>query len=88
MQTGREKIVEKACLIALARKSYQRQEAEASLDELAELTISAGGEIADRIIQIRPPDSKYYIGKGMVSKIKEDTFEISLPDSTEIISLP
>jgi GTP-binding protein HflX len=71
MQNTREAIVEKAILVALARKSTLRNETKESLAELAELTVSAGGKIVDSIIQVRNPDSKYYIGKGMVNKIRE-----------------
>lgn len=63
---------EKACLVGLARKSYYKKEVETSLQELAELTVSAGGDIAEKIIQVRTPDPKYYVGKGMVEKIKAD----------------
>jgi GTP-binding protein HflX len=72
MQNDWEKIDEKACLVALARKSYQKRRAEISLNELAELTVSAGGMITDKIVQVRTPDSKYYIGKGMVERLKDE----------------
>ncbi|MFH2035113.1 MAG: GTPase HflX, partial [Candidatus Zixiibacteriota bacterium] len=71
MQPEERNIAETAYLVALARLSYQRKEAEDSLDELAELTISAGGKVAGKVVQVRPPDPKFYIGKGMVEQLKE-----------------
>jgi len=67
----KEVILEKACLIGLAWKSTRKSDVESSLDELAELTVSAGGKVLDKVIQSRTPDSKYYIGKGMVEQLKE-----------------
>ncbi|RKX26271.1 MAG: GTPase HflX [Candidatus Zixiibacteriota bacterium] len=71
MKKTREIILEKACLIGLAWKSMRKSDVEASLAELAELTVSAGGEVADTVVQSRPPDPKYYIGKGMVERLRE-----------------
>jgi len=63
--------IEKACLVGLAKKSTNKNEVRQSLDELAELTESAGGTVTESIIQTRSPDPKYYIGKGFVQKLKE-----------------
>jgi len=63
--------IEKACLVGLAHKSTYRGMVESSVYELAELTRSAGGTVTDKIIQVRSPDPKYYIGRGMVQKIKD-----------------
>jgi len=71
MKKTKEIILEKACLIGLVWKNNRKSDVEASLDELAELTISAGGEVTDKIVQSRNPDPKYYIGKGMVERLKE-----------------
>jgi len=71
MKKAKEIILEKACLIGLAWKSMRKSDVEASLAELAELTVSAGGEVADTVVQSRPPDPKYYIGKGMVERLRE-----------------
>ncbi len=66
-----EKKVEKSILVGLARDSRQRDEVEASLDELAELAKSAGAKVISKHVQTRRPDPKYYIGKGYVEKLKE-----------------
>jgi GTP-binding protein HflX len=63
---------ERACLIALARSSLHKAESAASLDELEELTLSAGAAVQKKILQTRIPDPAYFIGRGMVDKIKED----------------
>ncbi len=71
MQKTEKDKVEKAVLVGLARKSNFRQAVEESLDELAELAISAGGHVEERFVQVRNPDPKFYIGKGMVEQIRE-----------------
>lgn len=58
--------------MGLARTSREKREVESSLDELAELTVSAGGSVADKVIQTRMPDPKYYVGKGLVQRLKEE----------------
>ncbi len=63
--------IEKAYLVGLARKSTDKTAVQESINELAELTRSAGGTITDSIIQTRTPDPRYYVGKGMVQMIKE-----------------
>jgi len=63
---------EKAYLLALAKTSLQKESVEASLDELAELTASAGAQVAKKVIQTRPPDPAFYIGKGLVERLKEE----------------
>nr|MCR4669457.1 GTPase HflX [Clostridia bacterium] len=46
--------------------------ADASLDELAELADTAGGEIVARMIQHLPhPDPVTYLGKGKVQELRE-----------------
>ncbi|MEW5922469.1 MAG: GTPase HflX [Candidatus Zixiibacteriota bacterium] len=71
MKETREIIVEKACLIGLAWGATRKEAVESSLNELAELTVSAGGKVLDKIVQVRNPDSKFYIGKGLVERLKE-----------------
>ncbi|MCP4703591.1 MAG: GTPase HflX [candidate division Zixibacteria bacterium] len=66
-----EKKIEKSILVGLAKDSRQRDEVEASLDELAELAKSAGAKVISKHVQTRRPDPKYYIGKGFVEKLKE-----------------
>lgn len=58
--------------MGLAKSSLYKEAAETSLDELAELAISAGAEITQKILQTRPPDPAFYIGRGLVSRIKEE----------------
>jgi len=70
-----EKPIEKACLVGLAKTSRERTEVNSSLDELAELTLSAGAKIDDSVVQVRRPDPKYYIGKGLMQKLKEEIAE-------------
>lgn len=62
---------EKAILIGLARDNRERNRVEESLEELAELAYSAGAIVEDKLLQARRPDPAYYIGKGMVSGLKE-----------------
>ena len=63
--------IEKACLVGLARISTDKGRVQESIIELGELARSAGGTIGDSIIQTRTPDPRYYIGKGLVQRIKE-----------------
>jgi GTP-binding protein HflX len=60
-------------------------EAEESLDELAELAVSAGAEIAERIIQTRAaPDAATFVGQGKVQEIaaavKSDAADVVIFD--------
>jgi len=72
MTAMRKNISEKACLIALARNSLEKPAADASLEELAELTRSAGGAVVKKVLQTRVPDAAFYIGRGLVDKLKEE----------------
>jgi len=68
--TGKQQ--ERAILVGFYRDSRQRQVEEESLEELAELTSSAGGEVADALIQERSkPDPAYLIGQGKVEEIRD-----------------
>jgi len=63
---------ERAILVGFYRDSRLRAAEEESLEELAELTTSAGGEVADALIQERPkPDPAYLIGQGKLDEIRE-----------------
>ncbi|MDH4155834.1 MAG: GTPase HflX [candidate division Zixibacteria bacterium] len=63
---------EKAILVGLARSSQERPLVERSLEELSQLTFSAGAEVLGRRIQVRPrPDPAFYIGRGLVAELKE-----------------
>jgi len=63
---------ERAILVGFYRDSRLRAVEEESLEELAELTTSAGGEVADTLIQERPkPDPAYLVGQGKLEEIRE-----------------
>ncbi len=63
---------ERAILVGFCRDSRLRAAEEESLEELAELTTSAGGEVADTLIQERPkPDPAYLVGQGKLEEIRE-----------------
>jgi GTP-binding protein HflX len=58
-------------LVGVARTPRQRWSKAEELEELAELTRTAGGEVIERIIQIRPqPDPATMIGRGKAQEIK------------------
>jgi len=58
-------------LIGLARRSIDKPIIEESLEELAELAYSAGAIVDDKVIQTRKPNPAFYVGKGMVERLKE-----------------
>ncbi|MFC1948755.1 GTPase HflX [Chloroflexota bacterium] len=61
---------EKALLVAVRRSSAQRQTRD-SLEELAQLAVSAGAEVVGKISQRLPVPSKtYYIGGGKLDELK------------------
>ncbi len=63
---------ERAILVGFYRDSRLRAAEEESLEELAELTTSAGGEVADALMQERAkPDPAYLIGQGKLEEIRE-----------------
>jgi len=63
---------ERAILVGFCRDSRLRKIEEESLEELAELTTSAGAEVADALIQERPnPDPAYLVGRGKLDEIRE-----------------
>lgn len=62
---------EKAVLVAVKTRDISDEQVNDHLDELEELTITAGGEAVLRIIQDRSYfDSAFYIGKGKAEEIK------------------
>ncbi|HUV31706.1 MAG TPA: GTPase HflX [Acidobacteriota bacterium] len=68
---------ERAILVGLARNSRKRSEVADSLQELALLTLSAGGTVAATRVQTRPrPDAAFYIGKGLVRELREQLEDI------------
>lgn len=63
---------EVALLIGLKRSHQPRWEAEESLEELAQLAVSAGAESAFRVLQERSvPDPRTLIGRGKAEDIRE-----------------
>lgn len=63
---------EVALLIGLKRPHQPRWEAEESLEELAQLAVSAGAESAFRVLQERSvPDPRTLIGRGKAEDIRE-----------------
>lgn len=66
---------EKAYLVGLVRTSLKKRDAEASMDELAELAVSAGAAVAKRVLQVRTPNAALFIGKGLVARLKEEIAE-------------
>ncbi len=67
-----KKETERAILIGLAADSRQKQEVSDSLNELGALVVSAGAKVISHRIQVRPkPSPAYYVGKGLVTEIKE-----------------
>jgi len=58
-------------LVGVAGSSRQRWSKADSLEELAALTATAGGEVVERLIQIRPKlDPATLVGKGMVENLR------------------
>lgn len=63
---------ENAFLVGLAQTSRVRAQAEESLEELARLAYSAGARVVGKRVQVKSrPDAATYIGRGLVSEIKE-----------------
>jgi GTP-binding protein HflX len=58
-------------LVGAATSSRQRWSKADSLDELAALTTTAGGEVVEQLIQVRPKlDPATLVGKGMVENLR------------------
>ena len=64
-------MAERALLIGIARSSKDRWTKIDSLDELAALTSTAGGEVVEKIIQIKPIfNPTFLLGEGKIAEIK------------------
>lgn len=62
---------ERVLLVGLARSSRERTFKAEFLEELAQLVETAGGEVVEKILQIREtPDPAFYIGEGKVREIR------------------
>ncbi len=71
MITHKEQI-ERLILVAAQKKQYKEEEAWESLDELAELVKTAGGEVITQVLQrLDHINPGFYIGSGKVEEIKE-----------------
>jgi GTP-binding protein HflX len=87
--TDYEKLVERAILVGTALGRTPKSDAEYSLDELSRLTATAGGVEAERFLQSRSrPNGTYFIGKGLVEKVKDAVaeHEASLVVFDEVLS--
>ena len=68
--TNTDQQLEKTVIAGLTLSGETPNLAERSLDELARLVDTAGGEVIARFSQARPkPDTKYFIGKGKADEI-------------------
>lgn len=65
-------MMERCILAALRTKGIPARAVDASLDELASLVATAGGETVGRLVQTRSgPDPATYLGRGKVREIRE-----------------
>ncbi|MCF6191922.1 MAG: GTPase HflX [Candidatus Hydrothermae bacterium] len=63
---------ERVLLVGLARSSRERELRAERLEELAQLTRTAGGEVVEMLLQIREQvDPGWYIGRGKVKEIRD-----------------
>jgi GTP-binding protein HflX len=63
---------ERSLLVGVASSPARRWEKADSLEELAQLSFTAGVEVVEKILQIRAkPDPRFFIGKGKVREIRE-----------------
>ncbi len=68
---------EKVFLIGVAQRSTDRPAVEQSLDELGRLATSANARVVGRRVQVRPrPDPALFVGKGLVSELKQALKEL------------
>ncbi len=62
---------ERVLLVGLARSSREREDRAERLEELAQLARTAGGEVVEKLLQIREHvDPGWYIGRGKVQEIR------------------
>lgn len=73
---------ERAILVGIElKKDREDWTQEESLDELLELSRTAGAEVLDKICQVKDrPDGTYYIGKGKLEELKQlvDLYDINI----------
>lgn len=71
--------VERALLVSVDLPGETRWDTDDSLDELAELAVTAGAEVVGRIVQKRTaPDSTYYVGFGKIQELLLITQELGV----------
>ncbi|MFZ2537423.1 MAG: GTPase HflX [Oscillospiraceae bacterium] len=64
-----EEVKQRAILVAVNTSGY---DIEASLDELEELTETAGAQVVSRVVQnLQSPNNSTYIGQGKLQEVKE-----------------
>lgn len=69
---GKDILKEKALLVGWCESSSHRWKVLERLEELEQLTRTAGADVFEKIIQIRKkPDPKYFLGKGKIEEIKK-----------------
>ncbi len=79
MSLQEEKKAERVLLVAVAFDNRERWEAIDSLEELSALTLTSGGEVVEKILQIREkPDSKTFVGKGKLDYIKAIAVQLDI----------
>ena len=73
LDTGRQTLSEaEAITAAVSATGWARTEAEVSLEELRELTRTAGAEVVGTVLQVRPSaDAALYLGTGKIEELKE-----------------
>ena len=80
MHDTREPLRERALLIGLERSGHDKWAVKDSLEELRELTESAGAEVIDLISQKRDrPEAATFIGSGKVQELAARCRDSGLP---------
>jgi GTP-binding protein HflX len=68
--------MERALLVNVASTKSEKDEAEASVEELAGLAVAAGAEVAGRVFQFRPRlNPRWLVGEGKVKEIAQTARE-------------
>jgi GTP-binding protein HflX len=73
-----KKETERAILVGLAQDSRKKREVAESLEELGRLAFTAGAEVVGKRIQVREKvDPAFYVGRGLVSELKDMLKELN-----------